>query len=260
VANKLRPLAVRVALVNPQRLGTAECFRTAVARMDNLGVARRVVFPQVAAACKRRLALAARQGLLALVDNPHVIAQLGPRAKGLRASRTGERSLFFVAHEMLAQLGRGHRLKVTKVTPETVSFAKMIVEDMVVEEELEPGLKAGEGSRTAFQAAGKLPLLHSSQVGGHQVFFQLTEGAEFFLAHRTLRLVGFELFLALMHKNVGLQVRLSVRHVCALAAIYSPFVRVTFVGVAERKTSVRLSKLKAKVLEPELGATGVQIP
>jgi len=236
VANKLRPLAVRVALVNPQRLGTAECFRTAVARMDNLGVARRVVFPQVAPACKRRLALAARQGLLALVNNAHVIAQLGPRAKGLRAGRTGEGSFFFVAHEMLAQLGRGHRLKVTKVTPEPVSFAKMIVEDVVVEEELEPGLKAGEASRTALQAAGQLALLHSSQVGGHQVFFQMTEGAEFFLADRTLRLVGFELFLALMHKNVGLQVRLSVRHVCALAAIYSPSVRVTFAGVAERKS------------------------
>jgi hypothetical protein len=90
----------------------------------------------------------------------------------------------------------------------------------------------------------------------------MTEGAEFFLADRTLRLVGFELFLALMHENVGLQVRLSIRHVCALAAIYSPFVRVTFARVAERKTSVRLSKLKATILllEPELGATGVKIP
>ncbi len=239
MANKLRPLAVRVALVNPQRLGAAKCFPTAVARMDNLGVARRVVFPQVAAACKRRLALAARQGFLPLVNNAHVIAQLGPRAKGLRTGWTGERSLFFVAHEMLAQLGRGHRLKIAKVTAEPVSFAEMIVENVVVEQELEPGLNAGEGSRTALQAAGQLALLHSSQVGGHQVFFQMTEGAEFLLADRTLRLVGFELFLALMHENVGLQVRLSVRHVCALAAIYSPSVRVTFARVAERKSSVR---------------------
>jgi hypothetical protein len=226
---------MRVALVNPQRLGTAERFRTAVARMDNLGVARRVVFPQVAATRKRRLALAARQGLLPLVNNAHVIAQLGARAKGLRAGRTVERAIFFVAHEMLAQLGRGHRLKIAKITPEPVSFAKMIVEDVVVEKELEPGLKAGEGSRAALQAAGQLALLHSRQVGGHQVFFQMTEGAEFLLADRTLRLVGFELFLTLMHENVGLQVRLSVRHVCALAAIYSPSVRVTFAGVAERK-------------------------
>jgi hypothetical protein len=114
--------------------------------MDNIGVASRVVFPQVAATCKGRLTIAARQRFLPLVNNPHVIAQLRPRAKGLRASRTGEGSLFFVAHEMLTQLGRCHRLEITKVTAELVSFAKMIVEDVVMEKELEPGLKAGEGS------------------------------------------------------------------------------------------------------------------